>query len=72
MEKKDKELLAAISRNKCQFCGAPLMKVSWKVTAAAFDAGKEVEQTVYQCSEDKNFVTIEVSTGNPSQFAVSY
>lgn len=54
----------------CPKCGGPLKKVGWKITAGAFDAGKEVEQTVFQCQEDKEFISVEVSTGKPSEFAV--
>ncbi len=53
----------------CHMCNGQMQKVSWKITAGAFDAGKEVEQTVFVCPEDKNFVSIETSTGNPSEFA---
>lgn len=56
----------------CRQCGSIMKKVSWRITAGAFDAGKEVEQTVYQCSKDKNFLSIEVSTGNKSEFAAEY
>ena len=55
---------------KCHECGAPMKKVSWKITAGAFDAGKEVEQTVFECSVDGNFLSVEVSTGKPSEFAI--
>ena len=55
---------------KCQECGAPMKKVSWKITAGAFDAGKEVEQTVFECSLDGNFLSIEASTGKLSEFAI--
>jgi len=63
-------LVPIIKLMECQQCGAPMNKVSWKITAGAFDAGKEVEQTVFQCGADKSFVSVEVSTGNPSEFAV--
>lgn len=66
----NKTLITLGETLKCQKCGEPMKKVSWKVTAGAFDAGEEVEQTVFQCSVDKNFVSVEVSTGNPSEFAV--
>ena len=55
---------------KCPQCGELMKKVSWKITAGAFDAGKEVEQSVFQCPFDKNFVSLEVSTGKPSEFAL--
>lgn len=54
----------------CPICGDAMKKVSWKITAGAFDAAKEVEQTVYQCVTDKNFISVEVSTGNASEFAI--
>lgn len=50
-------------------CGNPMKRIKWEITAAAFDAGKEVEQTVYQCPKEEAFMAIEVSTGNPSKFA---
>ncbi len=54
----------------CPQCGGPLTKVSWKITAGSFDAGKEVEQTALQCLDDKEFICFEVSTGKPSEFAI--
>ncbi len=57
---------------KCQKCGGQLKKVSWKITAGAFDAGKEVEQTVFQCPDDKEFISLEISTGNESEFAFTF
>lgn len=54
---------------ECPLCKKPMKRVSWKITAGAHDARYEVEQTVFQCDQDKNFVSIEVSTGNPSEFA---
>lgn len=63
-------LVPSNSNIKCPVCGELMKKVSWKITAGAFDAGKEVEQTVFQCSKDKNFISFEVSTGNASEFAL--
>ncbi len=67
---KDTNELVSLGAMKCPICGSAMKKVSWKITAAAFDAGKEVEQTVFQCDTDKNFISIEVSTGKDSEFAL--
>lgn len=69
-EDKPKDLIPANTVMACPACGASMKKVSWIITAGAFDAGKEVEQTTYQCADDKNFISVEVSTGHPSEFAV--
>lgn len=68
-KEESKELVPTSSTMGCPKCGQEMRKVSWQITAGAFDAGKEVEQTVYQCTKDKNFISVEVSTGNPSEFA---
>ncbi len=69
---KDDKLVRTMQAIECHKCGGPLKKVSWKITAGAFDAGKEVEQTVYKCDKDDNFISFEMSTGNPSEFAGAY
>lgn len=71
MSKEENNLVPAnITSVMCHVCGNPMKRVKWEITAAAFDAGKEVEQTVYQCPEDEAFMSIELSTGNPSKFAI--
>jgi hypothetical protein len=64
------KLVPTVETMKCQLCGKPMKKISWCITAAAFDAREEVEQTVFKCMDDGRFFTIEVSTGNPSEFAI--
>jgi uncharacterized Fe-S cluster-containing radical SAM superfamily protein len=56
----------------CHKCGEPMRKISWKVTAGSYDAGKEVEQLVFECSNDKNTLCIEVTTGEPSEFSYDH
>ncbi|HWB39480.1 MAG TPA: hypothetical protein VG604_04575 [Candidatus Saccharimonadales bacterium] len=70
MAKSDsRQLIVSGKDMKCHHCGGPMRQISWKVTAGSHDAGKEVEQTVYQCPEDKNTICIELTTGDPSEFA---
>ena len=68
-KKPKNDLILGDMKPKCPICGSDMKKVSWKITAGAFDAGREVEQTTYQCDLDGNFISIEVSTGNDSEFA---
>ncbi|MGB4758954.1 MAG: hypothetical protein WBP26_02765 [Candidatus Saccharimonadales bacterium] len=63
------KLVAPSGDIKCHECGETMRKISWKITAGAYDAGKEVEQYVFECPKDKNTTTIEMTTGQPSEFA---
>jgi len=69
--KEEKALVPTnINAVMCHICGQPMKRVKWEITTAAYDARFEVEQTVYQCKGDEAFMSIEVSTGNPSKFAL--
>lgn len=63
------KLAAPVGEIMCHKCGEKMRKISWKITAGAHDAGKEEEQFVFQCPNDKNTTTIEMTTGEPSEFA---
>ena len=64
------QLLSPVGSVRCHECGTPMKQISWKITAGAHDAGKEVQQFVYACPEDRNTTTVEMTTGNPSEFAM--